>query len=167
MISRWGVAVVQMQRHRVAKESLTSAEIKYFAPVIEQTTVANGRHARKHYPLFGRYLLFMLTDAWRAIPSLRGIAGMLLTAENNPALVHQRVVDEIDAMCVNGVYSPRMIQSQRGFTYGQRVTPTEGPLMWHVGKFEGRVSRQQEAAIFKLFGCDRRIVFNSGDLIAA
>ncbi len=168
MDSDWGVAVAEPQRYRVAQESLSASSFETFTPIIEHLSIVRGRHVRHKTPMFGRYILVVINDTWKAILALRGISGMLLTADNKPALVDAKEIEAVRAICVNGVYRNPEIQTDGMLRYGQRVrTKADGPFAWQVGTYDGRVGRKKEAAIFYLFGRDQRVVFKRGQLIAA
>lgn len=82
-----------------------------------------------------------------------------------PAKVENDKLESFRAFCAE---TPEdIVGVRKGFVYGQRVTPQRGPLAYHVGSYDGITSHHREAAMFKLFGREQRIVFRSGDLIAA
>ncbi len=164
-LQHWGVIVSQPQRHRVAASSLAAEDFQFSIPQIEKLSVEHGRHVRKRYPLFGRYILVVINDFWQRLVHLRGVSGMLLTASGEPALVSNRKIEEINAMCVNGVYREPEIITQ--FVYGQKVRPKQGPLVSQVGLYDCRLGKKKEAALFWLFGRQQRVVFRRGELIAA
>jgi len=115
-------------------------------------------------PLLGRYIFFIITDIWRTLAHLRGVAGMLMDAEKTfPAKIEDGTLETFRAYCA----CPKAVEARKGFVYGQRVAPQTGPLAYHVGSYDGVASRHREAAVFNLFGREQRIVFKSGDLIAA
>src|SRR6516164_11318153 len=115
----WGVVVAEPQRQKLATKSLRDQDVEYFMPIGERLTIQGGRHHRRKYPLFGRYILFVIRETWAAILSMRGISGMLLTANNIPAVVDEDRVEHIRAMCVGNVY--REPRPSFSLHYGQRV----------------------------------------------
>lgn len=164
----WGVLLSQHKRHKLAVEGLTDYSIPYFQPLIEDVTIINGRHVHKQRPLLGRYILFMITDIWKTLASLRGVSGMLIDVDKMfPAIVVDEALDAIRSMCVNNVYCPRIVEARKGFVYGQRVTTETGPMAYHVGRYDGITSKRREAALFNLFGREQRVTFKAGELIAA
>jgi transcription antitermination factor NusG len=163
----WGVLLSEHQRQRLAKQSLTSAGVDHFMPMVEEVHVVSGRHVHRLNPLLGRYVLFAVDEFWKSVARLRGVAGLLLTAEYFPALVNVEQLEALRSMCVNGVYNKRVVETKRGLVYGQRVTPSTGPLYAHVGRYDGMASKHREAAVFTLFGRDQRLMFKAGDLLAA
>ena len=168
MIPIWGVILSQHQRHRLVVEGLTEFSVPYFLPMIEDTTIINGRHVHKQRPLLGRYILFVITDVWKNLLSIRGVRGMLLDVNKMfPAVVDDEALDDIRSMCINNVYSPRVVNARKGFVYGQRVTTETGPFAYHIGRYDGIHSRQREVALFNLFGREQKVAFKAGELIAA
>ena len=161
-----GILVAQHQRLKLAEENLVSRNVDFFLPREEISIVVHGRHVREYRPIFGNYILIAITAAWKSLMRMRGVAGILMNESDYPARVLPHEVEWIKAQCVNGVYRPRMIESQRGFTYGQRVTPIEGPFAYHVGRYDHRTKRG-DTALFVLFGQEQKVTFKPGDLIAA
>lgn len=151
----------------MVEDGLNNFGVQNFIPLVEDTKIINGRHVRLRRPLLGRYILFTIVEHWPELLSLRGVAGILLTADNEPAVVVEKELSDIRSLCVGNIYCPRVVRSKNGFYYGQRVTPKEGPFAYHVGFFEGVKSRNREVALFKLFGREQKVTFKSGDLIAA
>ena len=164
----WGVLLAQHQKQKLVASELTLARVQFFLPLIEYTSIINGRHIRKQRPLLGRYILFAINDLWERLARLRGVAGMMMDVDKLfPAKVCDSALDYIRSMCVNDVYCPRVVEGRKGFLYGQRVTPKEGPMAYHVGLYDGVRSRHREVALFNLFGREQRITFKAGDLVAA
>lgn len=164
---QWGVLLSKHQKHKLVKDGLSDSGVQYFLPLIETTTIVNGRHVNAARPLLGRYIFFVIDELWKNLSQLRGVAGMMLNVDRDyPARVDDGALDAIRTMCIGDVYSPRAVEMQ-GFVYGQRVAPQTGPLAYHVGRYDGVASKHREAALFNLFGKDQRIFFKSGELIAA
>ena len=136
-------------------------------PMIENISVVSGRHVRKLSPLLGRYVLFAIDECWKSIARLRGVAGLMLTTDYQPAVVDHEQLMKLRSVCVNGIYNQQVVETGRGFVYGQRVTPQSGPLAFHVGRYDGRASKNREAAVFNLFGREQKLFFKAGDLLAA
>jgi len=164
-VADWAVAVAEPQRHRIAIESLTASNIETFVPLSEHMTIVRGRHVRERSPMFGRYLIFSVNELWATVATMRGIASLLMTASNAPAVIQQSVIDALRSHCTNNIYrEPK--GAMKSLAYGQRVTPRAGPLAKHIGTYDG-VTRKREAAIFLLFGQEQRVLFKRGDLLAA
>jgi transcription antitermination factor NusG len=154
----WGVIVSQPQRHWIAKQSLAASGFEYFLPQYETVMVRRGRHERRKYPLFGRYILFVVDDRWRQLFSLNGITGMILSSDRSyPAIISSEELERIRSCCVtDDVYR------ERELVVGENVTPRCGPWKDFVGPYDGG-----EAAVFQLFGQPVRVVFDVGVLKAA
>lgn len=164
----WGVLVAEHQKQKLLQENLSAVGTEHFVPMVPGKGInRGGRHVQTYTPLLGRYVLFRIVgDLWKELVRLRGAAGILLTAESNPARVDSRVVEYLSEHCVNGIYQPKTSGTCNGFTYGQRVRPLVGPLAGHTGIFDGTIKRNREAALFFLFGRQQRIVFKHGELEA-
>ena len=161
----WGVLLSQHQRHKLVESGLTDAGVGYYLPFAIETKIISGRHVRTKRPLLGRYIFFIITDIWKTLAHLRGVSGMLMDAEKTfPAKVDSKALESFRSFCA---LPKDNVAVRKGFVYGQRVAPQTGPLAYHVGSYDGPASRHREAAVFNLFGREQRVVFKSGDLIAA
>lgn len=168
-MSAWGVLVFENNRHRLVKDELERLGFQYFLPVYESLSVVHGRHVRTHRPLLGRYLFFIISDAWRLLFSLRGVEGVMLSASNDflvPALACSKQVEYLQSQCVNNIYRSAYDRLSGRFVYGQRVRPKHGPFEFKVGRFDGYAGKKKYAAMFDVFGREQRIVFSRGELVA-
>lgn len=169
MARHWGVLISEHQRQKLLQENLTESGVEHFVPLVSGSKVVGGRHIHTKKPLLGRYVLFRIVgEVWKSLIRLRGAQGILLTVENTPARVDDEVINHLEGCCVNGIYVPpeQHPTSRSQFFYGQRVRPTTGPLVGHVGVYEGAAKRNSDAALFFLFGRQQRLVFKQGDLEA-
>lgn len=162
--SSWGIMTAQHQLFAQVTRSLTSYGVEHFIPMIESINVVRGRHVTEPKPLLGEYIPFAVSQIWKSLLSIRGVTGILLNESGQPAQVLPHELKRLRDMCdENGIY--RSAKTIEGFTYGQRVTPKEGPFAYHVGRFESKNKRGDLAALFSLFGREQRVVFKPGDLI--
>jgi hypothetical protein len=179
----WGVLVSQPQRHRLVADGLTARSVEYFMPMME----VRSRRRKELYPLFGRYVLVVVSQGWEALQYLRGVAGIMLEPEPRhmvdgeyhgepgsterlvPALICESELIRVMGQCVDGVWQDpsKTATPQKDFVYGQAVTPTSGPFTNHVGVFDSKTRKGGDAAFFKLFGVERRMIFKAGELTAA
>lgn len=155
------------RNHRPIKEQLDEIGIESFVPLISSVAVVSGRHVHRLVPIFGRYIFFVINELWKNASNIRGVSGLMLTAEFTPAIVIPSQMRAIQALCVNGMYQLASAPTPAGFSYGQRVTPTSGPLEHHIGRYDGTRSRHRDVAFFNLFGREQKITFKAGELIAA
>lgn len=165
-MNSWGVLVAQHQRVKLAQQSLVAQNVDHFIPLEENLCVVRGRHIRENKPMLGNYILIAVTEIWQSLMRMRGVAGILMSDDGFPAQVLPSEINYLRSICVNGVYRPRMIKSQRGFTYGQRVTPQHGPFAHHVGRYENP-TKDGDTALFMLFGYEQKVSFKPGNLVAA
>lgn len=162
----WGVLVALHQCHRLVKENLSARQIDHFVPMEKRCRIVRGKRQEYLYPLFGRYVLCAITSMWCDLRHMRGVAGMLVNESGYPAQVVQGEVERIKEFCQGDVFRLPETTNVVGFSYGQRVTPKAGPLVYHVGRFDCS-KRSGDAAIFNLFGREQKVFFRKGDLIAA
>ena len=159
------MVVVESQRHRLATASLSANGFEYFLPLEETSKIEHGRYVKKRKPLLGPYLFVLLAEQWRWILSLRGIAGMILTPELEPAVV------DINQLASFGFKDRKNIKQRAVVTnklqVGQTVRPTSGPFLYMTGTYDGLVNNTHEAALFRIFGNETRVVFAKGELVVA
>jgi transcription antitermination factor NusG len=165
----WGVIVAQPQRHRVVAENLTSLGNDHFIPMVETLSVVRGRHHRRKFPLFGRYVLVEITAHWRKLRRLQGVSGMLLDPCGQPSLIEPERLDYLRTFCDGNLFKPpgAEVVKPAALVYGQHVSPKTGPFQDFIGTYDGLAPRKMEAAIFFMFGREQRVEFKRGDLIAA
>lgn len=194
-LKSWGVLVTERLRknHQEVRESLDLIEVESFIPLIENENVVHGRLVQRVTPLFGRYVFFTITDMWRAVSTAKGVRGLMLThariwdgsfgpddaeyeAEPTPAVVDPIQMKVMQEFCCGEIYQ-KPVRHPDDLVYGQRVTITEGPFAYQVGRYDGpmprkrgrrgKVKQRREAALFNIFGREQRVVFAVGSLIAA
>lgn len=169
----WGVLVAQPQRTTLVGEQLTEYAVKHFIPKEEVLTIKGGRPRFHLRPMLGRYVLYVVDHRWKYISSLRGVSGILMATDyekeiTQPLVIESRQFQTLLELCtVDGIYSKRVNETKKGFVYGQRVTPSDGPFAYHIGRYDGVASRKREAAIFNCFGREQKIMFKAGQLLAA
>jgi len=163
--SHWGVLVAQRQKAAAVGKALNDKAVDNFIPLLETQQVVHGKRVLGTTPLLGDYILISVGSIWRSLLAIRGVSGILLNDLGFPAQVLPSEIEYLRALCVNGVYSPRAIK-KRGFEFGDKVTPREGPLAFHVGKYD-KGGKRSDSAFFLIFGREQRVVFKAGELIAA
>ena len=165
MAADWGVLVTERQRHRLALDQLACHGIEYFQPWRELVRVTRGFYHRQRVPFFGPYLFVAICSAWRTLPGLRGVAGLLLDSDRlEPLTVDPKQLQAVRNRCDrNGVV--RDLEPPRaGLRYGDGVFVENGPLAFLHGTYDGQVGRHKEAALFVMFGRERRVMFPVGEL---
>jgi transcription antitermination factor NusG len=165
---QWGVLVTQPQRHRTATNALASDGFAYFMPWREQLSVSRGKKRRQRLPYFGRYIFVQIGECWERLLHLRGVSGMLLNPDNlMPFKVDLEQLNEVRAMCDrNGVISEPEIPIRR-LSFGDKVFVESGPFANLTGRYDCRVGKHREAAMFEMFGSEQRVLFRRGELKSA
>lgn len=168
----WGVLVAQLQRTTLVGEQLTEQSVEHFIPKEEVTTIRGGRPRSHLRPMLGRYVLYVVSAGWKNILSLRGVAGILMATDYEKEIIQPLIIDPkqlkiLHSLCIDGIYSKTVVDTKKGLVYGQTVTPHQGPFAYHIGKYDGLASHSREAAIFKCFGREQKIMFKTGILQAA
>jgi len=164
--SHWGVLVAQRHCVSAVDERLTQRGVDHFIPKIETLMIVHGRHVREQRPMLGDYIPIAIDAAWKSLIRVRGVASILLNELGFPAQVLPSEMDRLHAMCPDGCLHSIM-EDESGFTYGQRVTPKDGPFVYYTGRYDGKANKRgDEAALFLCFGREQRVVFKPGDLLA-
>jgi transcription antitermination factor NusG len=161
----WGCLVAHYQQVKLVGDALSLRGIDHFIPKIESLSVVRGRHLRELRPLLGEYIPVSIYCGWRELLRLRGVHGILLNESGFPAQILHRELEWLRGQCDNGIYR-RSIPTERGFQYGQKVTPADGPLANRVGHYERCNRRGEDIALFLLFGSEKKVTFKSGELLA-
>lgn len=158
--------MAQHQSYTAVGKSLLSFGVDYFIPMIETLTVVHGRRVREQRPLLGDYIPIAITGVWKSLLSVRGVRGILLNTDGLPAQVLPGEMNRLREMCnEDGVYQTTE-EEAAGFSYGQRVTPKDGPFVYHVGRYDRRTKRGNDVALFCLFGGEKQVTFKCGELLA-
>lgn len=168
----WGVLIAQPQRTTLVGEQLTEHSVKHFIPKEEVVTIKGGRPRYHLRPMLGRYVLYVITRGWKNVLGLRGVSGIMMATDYEKEIIQPLVIDPkqmetLRALCTDDIYSKTVNETKRGFVYGQRVTPSDGPFAYHIGTYDGVASRHREVAVFNCFGREQKIMFKSGALQAA
>lgn len=162
----WGVLVARHQQTKLVAAELTSLGTEHFIPKIEILTIKHGRHYRELRPMLGDYILTSISVTWRSMRRVRGVVGIIMNSDGFPAQVLVPELRRMHEMCDDaGIYHSE-IEGDKGFEYGQRVTPKAGPLAYQIGKYDSKNKRGDLSALFTLFGRDQKVTFKAGDLIA-
>ncbi len=145
----WMVAVADWKGEQPALESLAVLGLSCYCPMYRQRSVVRGRVMWSDRWLLGRYFFVGFTEAWRAVFTARGIAGVLKARSAlTPGLVADEVVAELRAREVGGyvpVYSPR-------FFKGQKVRVTDGPFEGTDGLFDSFKDEDSSFVFLNVFG---------------
>lgn len=159
--SSWGVLVAQHQRHALVSKALTELGNDHFIPIIETLSIDHGRHIRGRRPLLGDYIPFAVSSIWKSLMRIRGVRGILLNDLGFPAQVMPKEMEQLRSICAD---AHNFVT--RGFEYGQRVSPRDGPFNYHIGRYDHKNKRGEDVALFQLFGQEQRVMFKAGDLLA-
>lgn len=162
----WLLATSKPYQGPKAVEEVENLGLRCMLPQFKQTRVVRGRRVDEIVPVFGSYLFVDLTPRWGDLLTLRSIRDVA-RYEEGPVPIPDRAIDELSSRIdENGFFI--MPRKEKGrFRKNARVTPSEGPLQYFVGIYEGATSKDREAALFNMMGASRRIEFATGILLAA
>jgi transcriptional antiterminator RfaH len=162
-ILSWAVAVTVPKSERNVCDDIREGGLEVFYPQIKKTVRRHGKTRHRFDPLFPGYLFVFVVDAWRRLLGIDGVRGVLMACDR-PAVVPGVVIDEMRNRCNgDGVL---MVPAMPRIKLGSSVRVKVGPLAGLFGVFDGEVSKR-EAALLYLLGCQRRVLFNYGELAAA
>ena len=143
----WMVALTQPQSWRLALLHLERQGFAPYAPRIRTITAKGGMKKTIEQPMFGRYIFIQLHSGWRAVTGTRGIAQLLMWEEDRPAIISDRVINEIKSReDKKGCVTVSKIKK------GQRVTIQSGSLIGQIGVYNGLSASGREAVLLNLLG---------------
>lgn len=163
----WLLATTKPSMQDAAAESSAREGFNCLLLKYEKTFLRRGRKVRTAEPVFGCYLFVEMVEGWPKLLKTRGISGVVRAGEDPQPVPDAAIAELMGRLDERGLF----IMPKRGaawrFSRGERVTPSEGPLKYFVGLFEGSSGSDREAALFSMLGCQRRFEFKSGILLAA
>jgi transcription antitermination factor NusG len=157
--------VVCTQASRPADTAIADKGFEIFSPKLRRTSRRGGRKHVLFGPMFPNYLFVNIApNDLATLLGVRGVRGVLMTAEGNPAVVSKAEMDALRERCdSHHVFIPA---TEARFEQGQLVRVKTGPLAGHIGLFDNLVGNR-EAALLDFLGCKTRTLFKLGDLAAA
>lgn len=162
----WMLATSKPYQGREAVKEAEAQGFQCLLPEFRETRVERGRRVEKILPVFGSYLFVNLVPQWSDLLEIRSIRDVVRYGEH-PVPIPDRAIEELSSRIdENGFFI--MPRKERGrFKKNARVTPSDGPLKYFVGIYQGLTGRDREAALFNMMGASRRIEFATGILLAA
>lgn len=122
------------------------------------------RSTGRRVQLFVNYLFVFLTDSWYALKGTRGVAALLMSAEDQPAIVSQKI---IDALRLREDEKGMIRLNESRFKRGQRVQIRRGLFSHESGIYDGMSKNEQSFVLMQWFGSLRRMQFDEDNLMAA
>lgn len=156
MVGSWAVATTFSNSEDRAVDHLVRQNFQTYLPKF-----LNGR-SKKPTVLFPGYLFVRLQDHWRSIFGTRGIIGLIMLGEN-PAIVQEKVVDDIQSRERNGfVILPEHVRTR--FRKGKKVTVKCGPLYGLVGVVQHTTGTERVRVLFQLLGRATPVTMRADEL---
>lgn len=141
----WALAVTRPRAERIVSKRLQDRSFEHCIFHQRITEIRQGRKIEKITPAFPRYVFVRVADeaVWRFVLELRDHNGMDLVqdfvrgAENQPAIIHHHVVDQLRATAKDDILP--QLPSQERFKFGDKVrisagrsvmTGSEGLYQW-------------------------------------
>ena len=156
----WMVAVANARSRDFMEASLDRGGFSHYSPQYLRRLGARTRAEK----LFGRYVFVYFTEFWRYLFTTPGIAGVLTSGPEIPALVSDGWVDEVRSK--EDRHGFVRIENNYRLRRGQRVRVTAGPLSFLTGTFAGLDSADRETALITVMGRAVRVSLAAGSLAA-
>jgi transcriptional antiterminator RfaH len=150
----WAVLLTQPNRERTALTHVERQGFTAWLPRVRSVVVRRGLKVEAVEPLFPRYLLVQIVDAWHCLLSTTGVSGLLRDGDQ-PAFIRQNEFDalrarELDGLVVLDASPPRFVR-------GDAVRIGEGPFAGHRAIFDGMTGLERCCALFSLCGRQVRV----------
>ena len=147
----WGVVVTELGQQARVVEQLKKQCVEHFFPRSKRIVRRKGVRHCVVEPLLFNYIPVVITDS---IARVRGVLDVL-----GPAREDQ--IEDLRRRCdAEGMITIK-------FKPGDSVRAHSGFYSLAVGKYQGLLPDQREAALFSVFGSMRSVSFREGDLVAA
>lgn len=154
-----GVAQTKSNQELKAKYNLHRQNYTTYLPVFQQK---DGK-VTKIKVLFPRYIFILIEHQWHSINSTLGISRLILTNENKPAVVPDKVIEELRRREVKGLIS---LPSQGRFEVGETIRLAEGPFAGYIGIHAGMRDADRARVLIELLGRKTLLEVDEGTLQA-
>ena|SRR5258708_37775650 len=155
----WASARVELRREGVAQHFLELAGFEVYAPRVCEPRIRNGRRLKTLVPLFPSYVFIAIESAWHRARWSIGVAGLLMAGER-PAVVADRIIDDIRSRERNGIVE----LPERQLRPGDRVRILAGPFQGELALYQSMRPRERIEVLLQLLGRQSRIVLRCGDV---
>ena len=160
--TRWYLAQVKPNSHRIAERNLKRQGYKVFVPLHEETTRSRGRFTTTLKPLFPGYL-FVAFDPerglWHKISSTYGVA-RLVRFGSDPEPVPLNLITEIMKRCDT---DGKFVAGQP-FSAGDRVSPSKGPFSELIATVESLGPDERVWILLDMMGRQTRVAVGAEHL---
>ena len=147
-MSFWAVAQVRPYLLQVPPDDDTETRAEaVFSAIGFDTYLPKVRTRRRVVPLFPGYIFIRVVDHWHAISRASGVIRLLMTAEEKPAKLPDRIVDGLRDCERKG-----LVWLKKDLVVGSRVRITAGPFAGHLGLYDGQGPRERERVLLELLG---------------
>jgi transcriptional antiterminator RfaH len=165
-MQHWIVAKTQSGKERWAGENIERQGGRVYLPTFEEVVVKRGRKLTQVRCLFPRYLfVFTENGQWRYLLGTFGVTGVILDG-NGPAILPEGVIKKLKSRENNRGHVELPTRPRR-FVFGQTVTPSQGPLAYEKGIYQGTDDRQRARVLMDFMGRKTTILIGEELLEAA
>jgi transcriptional antiterminator RfaH len=149
----WAVLLTQPNRERTALTHVERQGFTAWLPRVRSTVVRRGLKVEAIEPLFPRYLLVQVIDAWHCLRSTLGVSGLIMDGER-PAFIREHEVEGLRARERDGLV---VLDLAPRFSPGDPVRIGEGPFHGHKAIFEGMTGAERCSVLTSLCGRQVRV----------
>jgi transcriptional antiterminator RfaH len=142
----------------IAAENLKRQDFNYYLPKYSSRV---GKETKVKI-LFPRYIFVSIELQWHCVMNTKGITRLILTNENKPAKIADRIIDNFKAREDNkGLIT---LPSPPKFSQGEKVRVVNGPFCDRLGMYDGMRPDERARVLIELLGQSVPIELDERDL---
>ena len=155
----WTVAQTKPNAERVAQLNLQRQQFLTYLPVFAMKV---GK-VTKIKVLFPRYIFVQIEQQWHSINSTIGISRLILTNENKPAILSDKIIEGLKAREEKGLI---ILEPKAKFKPGENVKIVNGPFSGYSALYQEMRDSERSRILIELLGRSVQIEVNENDLSA-
>ncbi len=156
----WAVAMTKPNCEKLAQVNLERQGLLTYLPVF-LTKVGKVIRVKT---LFPRYIFVQIEDQWHSINSTFGVSRLILTNENKPAVLPDKIIEELKAR-EDGKGHIALTPLPK-FNPGENVRLAQGAFEGYTGIYEGMSGPERSKILIELLGRKVSIVVDETHLAA-
>jgi transcriptional antiterminator RfaH len=157
----WACGQLAPRREAVAQRFLEVNGYQVYVPRLRERRIRSGRRLEVLAPLFPSYAFIAIENGWHCARWSIGVVGLIMAGER-PAVVADRIIDEIRQREVSGAVELPTPELRRG----DAVRVLRGPFRELEGLFAGQAPHERVAILLSLLGGHQRVTLPRADVEA-
>lgn len=160
----WSIVQTHPNAHRKVCDHLARQQFRFYNPLLAKRVVVRGKITHRPVQLFPNYVFVFVVDRWRSLLSTFGVAHLLMSASEQPAIISQEIIDSIKVKEVDDFV---ILKGQPLFLVGQRIKIKEGPFSGAPCIYDGMGPSCRSWVLLYWLGARRRMEIDESNLVAA